>query len=405
MNVILNLGIIILIGIVAAKFLKTLKFPRVLTYVLIGTLLGESTSGFIHPDLRSIENIIAIISLAFIAFLIGNMFKLNNIKKIGTKAIWVALIQSIFTAVIVATGIILLAKTSLLNISYPIPTALLLGACAAATAPAATFMVIREYKAKGTLTSYLLMAVSFDDAMGIFLFDIAIVITKVLLRHEQVSPLYIIFTPIKDIVLSMLVGFIMGLVLSKTLNFFKAKEQKMMLAFTFILVTAGLSQQLNISPLLSSMMLGATFVNFGGNVERIFNSIETWTSPLLLFFFILSGSDLNIKILPQVGIIGMLYVLLRTAGKIFGGSFGAFAIKAPKQVQKYLGLAMLPQAGVAIGFAVFIGNLFPELSFITTIILSTVIIFEIIGPLGAKFAIFHAREVPIDTEKKLKEIS
>jgi len=398
-NVILNLGIIILIGIVAARLFKVLKFPRVLTYVLVGALLGESTSGFIHPDLKSIENIITIVSLAFIAFLIGDMFRLRDIKKIGTKAIWVALVQSIFTATIVAVGTILLAKTSLINIPHPVPTALLLGACAAATAPAATFMVVREYKAKGTLTSYLLMAVSFDDAIGIILFDIAIVIAQVLLRNEQISPLYVIFTPIRDIVLSMLVGFIMGLILSKILKFFKAKEQGMMLAFTFILITAGVSQQLNLSPLLSSMMLGATFVNFGGNVENIFSSIETWTAPLLLFFFVLSGSDLNIKVLPQVGIIGTLYVLLRTVGKIFGGSFGAFAVNAPKEVQKYLGLALLSQAGVAIGFSVFIANLFPELSFIATIILSAVIIFEIIGPLGAKFAIFRAGEVPIDTEK------
>jgi Kef-type K+ transport system membrane component KefB len=398
-NIILNLGIIILIAIVASRLFKALKFPRVLTYVLVGALLGESTSGFIHPDLRGIENIIAIVSLAFIAFLIGDMFRLRDIKKIGTKAIWIALVQSIFTSAIVATGIILLAKTSLINIPHPVPTALLLGACAAATAPAATFMVIREYKAKGTLTNYLLMAVSFDDAIGIILFDIAIVIAKILLRNEQVSPLFVIFAPIKDIVLSMLAGFIMGLVLSKMLKFFKAKEEKMLLAFTFILITAGLSQQLNISPLLSSMMLGATFVNLGGNIENIFSSIETWTAPLFVFFFVLSGSDLNIKVLPQVGIIGTLYILLRTAGKIFGGSFGAFAVNAPKEVRKYLGLAMLSQAGVAIGFAVFIANLFPELSFIATIILSTVIIFEIIGPLGAKFAVFRAGEVPIKEEK------
>ncbi|MEA3313597.1 MAG: cation:proton antiporter [Caldisericota bacterium] len=399
MNVILNFGLIILIGIVAAKLLAMLKIPRVLAYVLVGTLLGGSVSGFIHPGLKNIESYITIISLSFIAFLIGDMFKWTTIKKIGTKAIWIAIIQSLITTIIVAAGIICLSKTHLINIQHLIPTALLLGACAAATAPAATFMIIREYKAKGILTNYILMAVSFDDAIGILLFDIAIVIAGVLLRNEQLNPILAIFIPTKAIFLSMLIGFLMGIVMSKIEKFFKGKEQKMILAFSFIFITTGLSQQFNISPLLSSMMLGATFVNFGGNIEKTFSSIEAWSAPLLVIFFILSGSNLDITLLPKVGVIGALYVILRTTGKIFGGTFGAFVTKAPKQVQKYLGVAMLPQAGVAIGFAIFISNLFPELSSIPTIVLAAVIIFEIIGPLATKFAVFRAGEVPIKEER------
>ena len=398
MDIILNLGIVILIGIVAAKVLKVLRFPRVLTYVVVGTLLGESISGFIHPDLKRIEDLIAVVSLAFIAFLIGDIFKWETIKKVGTRAIWVSFLESSLTAVTVTTGTILLAKLGLIHVPYPLATAFLLGACAAATAPAATFMVVREYKASGDLTNYLLMAVTFDDAVGIVLFDIAVSVVRILLKGEHVSFLSVLVNPTKDIFLSLIVGAAMGFVLSKLEHYFKLKDQRMIVAFTFVLITAGLSRQFELSPLLSSMALGATFVNFGGKVENTFNSVETWTSPLLLFFFILAGSDLNVRLLPKIGVIGIVYVILRGFGKVVGSGMGAFVAGAPKKVQKYLGFAMLPQAGVAIGFAMLINSMFPELSFIPTTILSSVVVFETIGPIGAKCAIFGAGEAKLTEE-------
>jgi Kef-type K+ transport system membrane component KefB len=402
MDIILNLGIVILIGIVAAKTLKLLRFPRVLTYVVVGTLLGESISGFIHPDLKRIEDLVAVVSLAFIAFLIGDIFKWETVKRVGTKAIWVSLLESSLTAVTVTAGIIFLAKLGIIHVQHSTATALLLGACAAATAPAATFMVVREYKANGPLTNYLLMAVTFDDAVGIILFDIAISIVRVLLKGGHVGLLSALINPSKDIFLSLIIGASMGFVLSKTEKYFKLKDQRMMVAFTFVLITAGLSRQFELSPLLSSMALGATFVNFGGNVENTFNSVETWTSPLLLFFFILAGSDLNVRLLPKIGVIGIVYVILRSFGKIIGSGTGAFVAGAPKKVQKYLGFAMLPQAGVAIGFAMLINTMFPELSFIPTTVLSSVVIFETIGPIGAKFAIFGAKEAKLTDEEQAK---
>ncbi len=398
MDIILNLGLVILIGIVAAKVLKIFRFPRVLVYVVVGTLLGESISGFIHPDLKRIEDLIAVVSLAFIAFLIGDIFKWETIKKVGTRAIWVSFLESSLTAVTVTTGTILLAKIGLIHVPYPLATAFLLGACAAATAPAATFMVVREYKAAGPLTSYLLMAVTFDDAVGIILFDIAVSVVRVLLKGEHVGFLFVFVNPAKDIFLSLIVGAAMGFILSKAEHYFKLKDQRMIVAFTFVLITAGLSRQFELSPLLSSMALGATFVNFGGKVENTFNSVETWTSPLLLFFFILAGSDLNVRLLSKIGIIGIVYVILRSFGKVVGSGMGAFVAGAPKKVQKYLGFAMLPQAGVAIGFAMLINTMFPELSFIPTTILSSVVVFETIGPIGAKFAIFGAGEAKLPEE-------
>ncbi len=254
-------------------------------------------------------------------------------------------------------------------------------------------MVVREYRAKGTLTNYLLMAVTFDDAVGIILFDISVVIVRVLLKGGGLSIGEAIFAPIKEITLSLLVGIIMGFLLTLAIRFIRSKENHIILAIAFVLMTAGLSRQFHFSPLLSNMALGAIFANFSIDAGKVFSSTENWVDPILLFFFVLSGSDLDVSLLPKLGLMGIGYVVLRSLGKVFGSRIGAFFAGAPKKVQKYLGFAMLPQAGVAIGFAVFIKNLFPELSYITTIVLSTVVLFEIIGPLGAKYAIFGAGEV------------
>ena len=393
MDVVLNSGIIILAGVLAAWLLSKLKLPKVLSYIVVGAFLGRSVANIVSPSIVRWEEIISVVALGFIAFLIGDTFRWKNIVEIGTRGIIVSLLESTLTAVIVGGGFLILTTTGILYVKHPVPISLLLGACAAATAPAATFMVVREYRAKGTLTNYLLMAVTFDDAVGIILFDISVVIVRVLLKGGGLSIGEAVFAPIKEITLSLVIGAAMGFLLTFLERFTKTKENSLILAISFVLITGGLSRQFHLSPLLSNMALGAIFANFSINAGNIFSEVENWISPILLFFFVLSGSDLDVSLLPKLGLMGIGYVVLRSLGKIFGSRIGAFFAGAPKKVQKYLGFAMLPQAGVAIGFAVFIKNLFPELSYITTIVLSTVVLFEIIGPLGAKYAIFGAGEV------------
>ena len=393
MDVVLNSGIIILAGVLAAWLLSKLKLPKVLSYIVVGAFLGRSVANIVSPSIVRWEEIISVVALGFIAFLIGDTFRWKNIVEIGTRGIIVSLLESTLTAVIVGGGFLILTTTGILYVKHPVPISLLLGACAAATAPAATFMVVREYRAKGTLTNYLLMAVTFDDAVGIILFDISVVIVRVLLKGGELSIGEAIFAPIKEITLSLLVGIIMGFLLTLAIRFIRSKENHIILAIAFVLMTAGLSRQFHFSPLLSNMALGAIFANFSIDAGKVFSSTENWVDPILLFFFVLSGSDLDVSLLPKLGLMGIGYVVLRSLGKVFGSRIGAFFAGAPKKVQKYLGFAMLPQAGVAIGFAVFIKNLFPELSYIITIVLSTVVLFEIIGPLGAKYAIFGAGEV------------
>ncbi len=392
MDVVLDSGIIILAGVLAAWILGKFKLPKVLSYIVVGAFLGRSMANIVSPSIVRWEEIISVVALGFIAFLIGDTFRWKNIVEIGSKGILVSLLESTLTAVIVGGGFLILTTTGILYVKHPVPISLLLGACAAATAPAATFMVVREYRARGTLTNYLLMAVTFDDAVGIILFDVAVVIVRVLLKGGGLSIGEAVFAPVKEITLSLVIGAVMGFLLTYIERFMKTKENSLILAISFILITGGLSRQFHFSPLLSNMALGAVFANFSINAGRVFSGAEDWVSPILLFFFVLSGSDLDIALLPKLGLMGIGYVVLRGLGKIFGSRMGAFFAGAPKKVQKYLGFAMLPQAGVAIGFAVFIKNLFPELSYITTIVLSTVVLFEIIGPLGAKYAIFGAGE-------------
>ncbi|RLD14900.1 MAG: hypothetical protein DRI28_02225 [Caldiserica bacterium] len=392
MDVVLDSGIIILAGVLAAWLLGKFKLPKVLSYIVVGAFLGRSMANIVSPSIVRWEEIISVVALGFIAFLIGDTFRWKNIVEIGSKGILVSLLESTLTAVIVGGGFLILTTTGILYVKHPVPISLLLGACAAATAPAATFMVVREYRARGTLTNYLLMAVTFDDAVGIILFDVAVVIVRVLLKGGGLSIGEAILAPVKEITLSLVIGAVMGFLLTYIERFMRTKENSLILAISFILITGGLSRQFHFSPLLSNMALGAVFANFSINAGRVFSGAEDWVSPILLFFFVLSGSDLDVALLPKLGLMGIGYVVLRGLGKIFGSRIGAFFAGAPKKVQKYLGFAMLPQAGVAIGFAVFIKNLFPELSYITTIVLSTVVLFEIIGPLGAKYAIFGAGE-------------
>jgi len=383
MDVVLNSGIIILAGVFAAWLLSKLKLPKVLSYIVVGAFLGRSVANIVSPSIVRWEEIISVVALGFIAFLIGDTFRWKNIVEIGTRGIIVSLLESTLTAVIVGGGFLILTTTGILYVKHPVAISLLLGACAAATAPAATFMVV----------NYLLMAVTFDDAVGIILFDISVVIVRVLLKGGGLSIGEAVFAPIKEITFSLVIGAAMGFLLTFLERFMKTKESPLILTISFVLITGGLSRQFHFSPLLSNMALGAIFANFSINAGKIFSEVENWIFPILLFFFVLSGSDLDVSLLPKLGLMGIGYVVLRGLGKIFGSRVGAFFAGAPKEVQKYLGFAMLPQAGVAIGFAVFIKNLFPELSYITTIVLSTVVLFEIIGPLGAKYAIFGAGEV------------
>ncbi len=395
MNVLLNISIAALIGVFAAFTLRKLKIPDVLSYIIVGAILGKSVFRFIPPSFIKWEDTITVIALGYIAFVIGETFKWKNIVEVGKKGVIVTVFQAVATTVVVFFGFFALTSFKIIRIDYPVAVSLILAVTATATAPASKFMVLRQYGAKGPLTNYILLAVTLDDAIGIIFFDVSIVLTKAIIQGGKIYFSQAFLVALKEISLSIVFGFILGILLTFLLRFLKKRDESLLLPIIFVAIGIGLSMQFGLSPLLLNMALGTTFVNFSNREREVFPTVTNWLPPLFLIFFILAGSTLDFSLIAKGGIIIIAYIILRTAGKILGCQYGAKVAKAPINVQKYLGLAMLSQAGIAIGFAVFVKNLFPQLSYINTIVLAAVGFFEIIGPIGARFAIFRAKEATI----------
>jgi len=392
-NVILSIAVFIAVGMMLARLLERFGSPHVLSYILGGVLLSVCLSRFFPNGFVSAGDTLGTIALGFIAFEIGDTFRLKNLREVGSKGIWLSTVQAVFTYAIVLGGFLALEALHVSHLPNPLPVALFLASTAAATAPAATFMVVQEYRAKGPLTNYLLMAVTFDDAVGIILFDISIVIMRIILRGGPLHVSEMILAPLREIGLSALIGVATGFLMIFMTRWFRLKSEQLLLAIMIVLATVGLSQLFNVSSLLACMLTGSIFANMAPRATETFASTDIWTGPLLLMFFVFSGADINLALLPKFAIIALCYIVLRSFGKVFGSWAGARMVKAPADVQKYLGWAMLPQAGVAIGFAVMARSLFPELSYLSTIVLAIVIVFEIVGPISAKYALFGSKEV------------
>jgi Kef-type K+ transport system membrane component KefB len=395
MDILLNIGILAFIGIFAAFILRKFKIPDVLSYIIVGAILGESLLNFIPASLAKWGETITSIALGYIAFIIGETFRWKNIVEMGKNGIIVTVIQAVVTTVVVFLGFFALTSLKIIRIDYPMAVSLVLAVTATATAPAATFMVLRQYGARGPLTNYLLLAVTLDDAIGIIFFDISVVIVKAILQGGHVYIPEALLVALKEISLSIIFGFVLGALLTFLLRFLKTKDELLILPLSFVLIGIGISRQFSLSPLLLNMVLGTTLVNFSNREREVFPTVTNWLPPLFLIFFILSGSTLNFQLIVKGSIIIIVYIILRTAGKVLGCQYGAKFANAPVNVQKYLGWAMLNQAGVAIGFAVFIKNLFPQLAYINTIVLAAIGVFGIMGPIGAKLAVLKAKEATI----------
>jgi len=390
MDTILNLGLIFVIALISAFFLRKLKVPNVLTYIIVGALLGKLN--FLSSSILRYEDTITSVTLGFIAFIIGESFRWKELKEIGLPGIIVTTVQAVVTTLVVFLGFFILGITHLIKVPYPMAASLLLAVTATATAPAATFMVLREYKAKGPLTNYIFLAVTLDDAIGIVFFDIAIVIVKSILTGVRVSLFDATLVASKEIILSFFAGALLGIVLSYGMRFLELKEETLILPIGIVLIAIGVSRIFNLSPLLINMVVGATLANLSKRESEVFSATENWLPPLFLLFFVISGSTLDFTLILKGGLVIFAYIVLRSIGKIYGCDIGARLAKAPENVQKYLGFAMLNQAGVAIGFSVLVKNMFPQLAFINTYVLAAVAVFGILGPIGAKFAIFKAHE-------------
>lgn len=409
METLLSLSLALIAGLMLSRLAKLAGLPAVTAYLIAGVVLGPyligaigiEGLGFISSENVHSFSIISDVALGFIAFSIGNEFRLAELKKIGKQATVVGIFQAV-----VAT---LLVDAALIGIHFampdklPLPAAIVLGAVASATAPAATLMVVRQYKAKGPLTNMLLPVVALDDAVGLMLFAISFGIAKALMSGA-VDVISIIIEPIIEIVLSLVLGAVMGALITFFERFFHSRSKRLSMSVAFVMLTVALSTlkfeiggvHIGFSSLLTCMMLGTVFCNMCDFSADIMERADRWTAPLFVLFFVLSGAELRLDILASVSVIaiGIVYILARSAGKYLGTFFSAKLVGCDKNTQKYLGITLLPQAGVALGMStIALQTMGEEGVLVRNIVLFAVLVYELIGPLLTKIALTKSGDI------------
>lgn len=378
-------ALMILGGLFLSRFAKKVHLPNVTAYLFAGLLLGPYLSNII--SLESVESLglISDISLGFIAFSIGSEFKISYFKRVGMTPVVIAILEASLAVILVDIALILMG--------VDFPFAIVLGSIAAATAPAATVMVIKQYKSKGSLTDTLLSVVAIDDAIALILFGLSIAIAQAI-NTGSGSILSMLQAPLLEIVLSILLGLGMGIVLTFITHFFESRGNRLSIVFAFVFLAIFLSELWHASALLLVMSMSAMYANLYKNSNQVMELLERATPPLFIIFFVISGTHLDLSILPSIGMIGTVYILVRVIGKYLGAYLGAVIMNAEPKIKNYLGPALIPQAGVAIGLSLAAENVVPEYaSSIRAIILCATLIYELVGPAIAKTALQKAGEI------------
>lgn len=391
MNLLLLIGIAIALGFIGGKMSSKLKLPSVTGYIIIGIFLGPSFINILGLNLLNRMGIITDFALGVIAFVIGNELRLSILKKMGKIIITILFIESIATFILVTFGVYLLTRNIALS--------LILGALGVATAPAGTFAVLDEYKAKGPLTNTLLAIVSLDDSLAIVIYSFAAALAKLLVTtEEKITFQSSLQGPLIEIGGAIVLGIILGIMLSYVTRKLHNKSELLVISLAAIFICTGLSDVLHFSSILANMILGIIVSNiflFPG--RRILETIHDITLPIYVIFFVLAGAHLQIGLLPKMGLLGIVYIFARSLAKISGSSLGAFLSKAEANIQKYLGFGLFSQAGVAVGLAMIVAREFRFCREIATVIINTItattIILEIIGPIGVKYVITKAGEI------------
>ena len=389
LNMLTYLAIALFTGLLAGKFMKIFKLPNVTGYIIFGLIIGPYMLGIIPQDVVHSMTIISDVALGFIAFSIGSEFKLSYLKKIGKSPVIIAFCEGF--------GATILVDIALYIITRDIKFSLVLGAIASATAPAATIMVVKQYKAKGPVTDTLLPVVAIDDAVALMAFGISVAIAKIVGSTGNVDLTETILSPVIEIVGGLIFGAVLGIIFSALIKWFTGRGNRLAVAIAMVCLCVGVSNLCHFSSLLACMAMGAILINTSTKYTELFALTDRFTPPLFLLFFVVSGAELNIGILPSVGVIGITYIIVRVAGKMVGASLGAIIGKAPDKVKKYLGPTLIPQAGVAIGLSMAAMTVVPEMgSKIRAIILCATIIYELFGPVITKITLKKAGEISAD---------
>lgn len=387
LDTLFKLGIVIVVGLLGGKLARKFKLPNVTGYLLAGLLLGPSFFKLISNQDTQAFSIISEFALACIAFSIGNEFVIKELRKLGKSIVIIT-----FAEVIGAIGIVFFVTYVIFK--QPFAFSIVIASMSAATAPAATLMVMRQYRARGPLTQTILPVVALDDVYGIIAFGIAISLAKITTGGANYSILQMFTQPLVEVVGSLVLGAIMGFLLVLTAGKASDKEELLSLVLAVIAATTGMANWLNLSSLLACIMVGTMLVNLKPNPSRVFLALNDFTPPVYLLFFTLAGASLDLSILFAVGLLGIAYIFARAAGKMLGAWVGAKSVNAPDTVRKYLGLALLPQGGISIGLSVLVRQQLPEYAVaITTIIMFSVLVYETTGPIFAKIAIDQAGEI------------
>lgn len=406
---VLMLGIIIFAGTLGGWLFQKLKIPQVVGYIVIGILLGASGFHILEPSVISALDSVSTIALSFIGFLVGGELKAQTIKKYGKQFVSILLFEAITPAIVVGTLVTIINYAVTKDFRHSISIGLILGAICSATAPAATTDVLAEYRTRGPLTTTVYGIVAMDDAVALILYTIASTIVSPIIGGKSLPFGVQLLNIFKDIFGSIALGCFFGFLIEFFSRKLVNKEGRLLsVSLGALFLCTGICQLLDLDNILAAMAIGAFAVNFSKTkTNPLFSTVEKFTPPVYVLFFVLVGSKLNIWIItPFLGIIAITYVLARTLGKSIGSSFGAWLTKAPKTVQKFLPYCLLSQAGVAIGLSIAAGNDFPDSigPQILLIITATTFIVQLIGPIFVKIGVTKAGEcglnVTVDDIKK-----
>ena len=413
----LSLSIALLSGLLLSRLAKKVSLPAVTAYLVSGVLIGPFVLGALNiPGIGLTTSqldgfgLVSDLALGFIAFSMGNEFRLAQLKKIGRQAAIIGIFQALVTTLVV--DVALVALHLIMPDKLSLSAAIVLGAVATATAPAATLMVVRQYKAKGPVTDVLLPVVAIDDAVGLVVFAISFGVAKSI-STGAVDILSVVLEPLLEVVLSLGLGLVMGLLFTLCERFFHSRSKRMAVSVTFVMMTVAISSlrfdvgrfHVGFSSLLACMMLGTVFCNACEVSEELMDRADRWTTPVLILFFVISGAELELSVFADwaVVVIGVVYIISRSFGKCFGATISAKMTRSNENIIKYLGITLLPQAGVALGMAIKAIELGPDGAVVRNITLFAVLIYELVGPFLTKLALTKAGDIKEEGRKSARD--
>ena len=408
MDILLSVSIALLAGLIMTRVFKPFKLPSVTAYLIAGVLIGPyclgalgiEGLGFNSSEAVSKLGLISEVALGFIAFSIGNEFRVDDLKKTGKQALVIGIFQALVATLLVDIALVVIHL--IMPDKITVAQVITLGAIATATAPAATLMVVRQYKAKGPLTKLLLPIAALDDAVGLIVFAVSFGIAKTL-TSGTLDILSIIVNPLVEIVCSLALGAIMGWVLTQLEKLFNSNTNRLNLTIAVVFLTASLSMidfhvgpvHVSFSSLLVCMMLGTVFCNMCDFSENLMDRLDRWTAPLFILFFVISGAEFELSIFKDITIviIGVVYILSRCFGKYYGARLSSQMVKCDPNIIKYLGITLFPQAGVALGMAIKAEELGSVGIMVANITLFAVLVYELVGPALTKMSLLKAGEI------------